>query len=111
MNKAIIELHRTSGFVGAAVGTHIYDNETKIGILNNDTKLTWERDSNSIMCLSRDKFGDDILDYLVNPMLTAALEPAHPDCFNIEAGKINKFKLIFSEARFINEKTWLKEYK
>lgn len=109
-DKAIIELHRTSSIVGAAVGNDIYDNDSKIGIIRNDTKLLWERDANKVLCLTRDKLGDNTMDYFVNPLITAFAEPAHPECFKLQGGKINKFKLVLSEGRFIDEETWLKDY-
>jgi hypothetical protein len=100
--KAIIELHRTSSMIGGARGADIYDNKVLIGDIGNGTKLIWERDSNSYMCLSIDQ---SLPLFLVNPLLILALEgPKHPDCFKIEEGKVNKFIYNYPAGTFHYEK-------
>jgi hypothetical protein len=104
-DKAIIEVHRTSSFYGAARAVDIYDNGILIGSLDSDSKLLWERGVDKILCFSITQ----------DSALTATwLDPffdrkRDPSCFEVKAGTVNKFKYNYSTAFFVPEEEFNKQ--
>ena len=105
--KARIQLYRTSSIVGAIRSVDIYDNDQLIGDIDNNSNLIWDRDADKIMCLSDMQWDRKFDKYIVNPLITVMMEPDHPNCFIVEAGKLNNIFFIYVGAKFLGEEEWL----
>jgi hypothetical protein len=103
-NRAVIELHRTHGYLGAVRGVDVYDNGKLVGEIANDSKLIWEREADTKMCLNREQSSP--VDLLVNPLIIMLSDPNKPDCFKVDPGKVNKFKFDYMKGLFFTQQSW-----
>lgn len=106
-DRAIVELHRTKSFVGAARTIKIMDNGNLIGRLGNDSKLIWERSADEIMCINNEQWEQTYMKYIANPVISMLAGPAEPNCFKLEPGVVNKFKLLYVRGLIVSESDWL----
>jgi len=103
-DKAIVVLHRTPTYYGAARGVDIYDNGKLIGDIRRDTKLIWERDPSTTMCLNIDH---PLEKYLVNPLIAMVLDHDKPNCFKVQPGKVNKYEFDYTKGLIFTEEEWI----
>jgi hypothetical protein len=92
-DKAVIKLHRESSMIGMAYRWEMYDNQTHIGDIANDDYLVWERDANTVMCISLEKFLLEKTVFIVSTIIEEML--SKPDCYRVEGGKVNEFEYMF----------------
>lgn len=92
---AIIRLHRESNIIGSGNRWPIFDNENHIGDIANDDFLIWQRDANTIMCISVEKFTFEKALTAVSPTLMASELLKKPDCVRVDGGELNEFEFLF----------------